>query len=138
MPFNFKGVVWMDVVVPRGAGLDVAKDEVVACVRVPGDGKAGRRQETRTFSTFTAGFEALAGWLTAEGITEVVMEATGQYWKPIWYLLEDRGFDLGVAPLEGRSGGPGDDVVQVSRLVYSCAFLGQVESPVLRPLAVAA
>lgn len=84
----------MDVVVVRCAGLDVAKDEVVACVRVPGEGRTARHQEIRTFSAFTSGLEALADWLTAEGVTDVVMEATGQYWKPVWYLLEDRGLDL--------------------------------------------
>jgi transposase len=84
----------MDVVVARCAGLDVGKEEVVACVRVPGKAKATRRQEIRTFTTFTAGLEGLAGWLVAEGVGEVVMEATGQYWKPVWYALEDRGFDL--------------------------------------------
>jgi transposase len=78
---------------PRCAGLDVAKDEVVACVRVP-DGCGGRAQEVRTFPTFTSGLEALSDWLTAEGVTQVVMEATGQYWKPIWYVLEERGFQL--------------------------------------------
>ncbi|MDQ6840613.1 MAG: IS110 family transposase [Actinomycetota bacterium] len=36
----------------------------------------------------------MAAWLKAEGVTEVVMEATGQYWLPIWYVLEDVGFDL--------------------------------------------
>jgi Transposase len=75
-------VFTMELVVPRCAGLDVAKDEVVACVRVP-DGRGGRRQEVRTYPTFTSGLEALAGWLAAEGVTQVVMEATGQYWKPI-------------------------------------------------------
>jgi transposase len=78
---------------PRCAGLDVAKDEVVACVRVP-DGQGGRAQEVRTFQTFTSGLEALAGWLAGEGVTQVVMEATGQYWKPVWYVLEERGFAL--------------------------------------------
>jgi transposase len=68
--------------VPRCAGLDVVKDEVVACVRVPA-GRGGRAQEVRTFPTFTSGLEALAGWLAAEGVTRVVMEATGQYWKPV-------------------------------------------------------
>jgi len=72
----------VELLVPRCAGLDVAKDEVVACVRVP-DGQGGRRQEVRTFATFTSGLEALADWLTAEGVTQVVMEATGQYWKPV-------------------------------------------------------
>ena len=76
----------MELVVPRCAGLDVAKDEVVACVRVP-DGSGGRRQEVRTYSTFTSGLEAMAEWLTAEGVAQVVMEATGQYWKAVWYVL---------------------------------------------------
>ena len=83
----------MELVHPRCAGLDVAKDEVVACVRVP-DGHGGRGQEVRTFQRVTSGLEALAGWLAAEGVTQVVMEATGQYWKPIWYVLEERGFQL--------------------------------------------
>jgi hypothetical protein len=48
----------------------------------------------RTFPTFTSGLEALAGWLAAEGVTRVVMEATGQYWKPVWYVLEEAGFEL--------------------------------------------
>ena len=83
----------MELLHPRCAGLDVAKDEVVACVRVP-DGHGGRGQEVRTFPTFTSGLEALADWLAAEGVTQVVMEATGQYWKPVWYVLEERGFEL--------------------------------------------
>jgi transposase len=83
----------LDIVVERCAGLDVAKDEVVACVRTPG--KGGRRgQEVRTFLTFTGELEGLAEWLRVEGVTQVVMEATGQYWKPVWYVLEDRGFEL--------------------------------------------
>ena len=45
-------------------------------------------------SARSPGLEALAGWLAAEGVTHVVMEATGQYWKPVWYVLEDRGFEL--------------------------------------------
>ncbi len=54
----------------------------------------GAPSELRTFLTFTSGLEELADWLTANGVAEVVMEATGQYWKPIWYVLEERGFDL--------------------------------------------
>jgi transposase len=87
----------MDLLVERCAGLDVAKQEVVACVRTPGPGGGGggrRRQEIRTFATFSAELEALADWLAAEGVSQVVMEATGQYWKPIWYVLEERGFQL--------------------------------------------
>ena len=83
----------MEMVVERCAGLDVAKNEVVVCVRAP-DESGGRRQETRTFLTFTADLEVMADWMGSEGVRKVVMEATGQYWKPVWYVLEERGFDL--------------------------------------------
>jgi transposase len=71
-------VAVVDLLVERCAGLDVAKREVVACVRTPGAG-GRRRQEIRTFPTFSADLEALADWLAAEGVTQVVMEATGVY-----------------------------------------------------------
>jgi transposase len=83
----------MEIVYERCAALDIGKDEIVACVRAP-DGAGGRRQVVRTFRTFTGQLEELADWLAAERISQVVMEATGQYWKPAWYVLEDRGFDL--------------------------------------------
>jgi transposase len=89
----------VELLVERAAALDIGKDEVVACIRVPDPGGAGRgrgrrRQEVRTYPTFTSSLEALADWLQAEGVTQVVMEATGQYWKPCWYVLEERGFQL--------------------------------------------
>jgi transposase len=83
----------MEVLIDRCAGLDVGKDEVVGCVRTP-SASGGRTSELRTFATFTSGLEALADWLAANEVAEVVMEATGQYWKPVWYQLEDRGFVL--------------------------------------------
>jgi transposase len=83
----------MDVVVSRCAGIDIGKFEVVACVRVPGpDGQ--RVSEVRTFTAFTADVERLADWLTEGQVTHVVMEATGQYWKPVWDVLGQRGFEL--------------------------------------------
>ena len=83
----------MEVVYERCAGLDVGKDEVVACVRVP-DGVGGRRQEVHTYPTFSSGLESLAEWLQDHDVTQVVLEATGQYWKPIWQVLEERGLEL--------------------------------------------
>jgi hypothetical protein len=71
----------VDIIVERCAGLDVAKEEVVACVRGPGEGSR-RRQEVRTFLTFTGELEALADWLSTEGVTQVVMEATGRSQPP--------------------------------------------------------
>ena len=59
----------VDLLVERCAGLDVAKREVVACVRTPDPGAGGRRRQAiRTFPTFSAELEALADWLQAEGI----------------------------------------------------------------------
>jgi transposase len=80
--------------VERCAGVDIGKDEVVACVRTPGPGGKGRAKKTRTFSSFTSVLEAMADWFAEEGVTEVVMEATGSYWRSPWYVLEERGFDL--------------------------------------------
>ena len=78
----------MEVMVERCGALDIGKDEVVGCARTPSPSGRGRSSELRTFSTFTSGLEDLADWLRANGIVEVVMEATGQYWKPVWYVLE--------------------------------------------------
>src|SRR5512132_3518796 len=72
----------VELIVERAAALDVGKEQVVACLRVPaaggGQGRGRRRQEIRTYPTFTSSLEALADWLQAEGVTQVVMEATGQ------------------------------------------------------------
>jgi len=77
----------MDRIIERCAGLDVHKDSITACVRVPGE--LGRRhQETRTFGTTTQSLLALRDWLAACGVTVVGMESTGAYWKPVYYLLE--------------------------------------------------
>jgi transposase len=82
----------MDVLVERCAGLDVHRDSVVATVRVPGEGKSRRRraQQTRSFRTRIAQLEQLADWLAGFGVTLVGMEATGVYWRPVFWVLERR------------------------------------------------
>src|SRR5207247_2143585 len=83
----------MDVVVERCAGLDVHRYSVVATVRVPGKGKSRRRraQQTRSFGTTIRQLEQLANWLQGFGVTLVGMvEATGIYWKPVFWVLERR------------------------------------------------
>jgi transposase len=77
----------MDVLYPVCAGLDVHKKLVVACV-CSSDAVGHLRKEVRTFSTMTVDILALAAWLTACGVTHVAMESTGEYWKPIYQLLE--------------------------------------------------
>lgn len=75
----------MEVVYPRCAGLDVHKKTVVAC-RLVGEGVP--RRETRTFGTMTQDLLRLSDWLAEAGVTHVVMESTGVYWKPVYNLLE--------------------------------------------------
>jgi transposase len=77
----------VDVIVERCAGLDVHKKTVMACVRKPGDGE--RVSVKREFSTFTHGLHQLRDWLASEGVTQVAMEATGVYWRPVWYVVEE-------------------------------------------------
>ena len=77
----------MEVIVDRCAGLDIGKRLVVAAVRTPGTGRK-RRQEAPSFGTFDADLALLAEWLRTEGVTQVAMEATGVYWKPLWNVLE--------------------------------------------------
>jgi len=79
----------MDVIVERPAGLDVHKAQVTACVRLPGPGRE-RVQEVAQFTTTVAGLLTLRDWLEAHRVTQVVMEATGVYWRPVWAVLEDR------------------------------------------------
>lgn len=78
----------MEQLIARCAGLDVHKETVVVCVRVPGPG-LDRLQHVRTFGTMTADLLALRDWLTAQDVTQVAMESTGVYWKPVYYVLEE-------------------------------------------------
>jgi transposase len=82
-------------VIARVAALDIGKAELVCCVRVPGQGKRGKRlQEVRTYSTMTRSLLVLADLLAELGVTRVVMEATSDYWKSPFYLLEAHGVEV--------------------------------------------
>jgi transposase len=82
-------------IIERVAALDVGKTELVACVRVPSTTTAGKRmQEITTHSTMTRSLLALADHLRDLGVTRVVMEATSDYWKPVYYLLEAYEFEV--------------------------------------------
>jgi Transposase len=83
----------MDVMVSKCAGIDIGKAEVVVCLRVPGS-RGQRVSEVRTFSTVAGQINRLADWLAEQQVSHVVMEATGQYWKPVWDVLAERGFEL--------------------------------------------
>ncbi|WP_131770234.1 IS110 family transposase [Candidatus Protofrankia californiensis] len=80
----------MELLHDRCAALDIGKKDLKACVRTPNPGRGrSRRQETRTFATTTNALLELRDWLVAERVTLVVMEATGDYWRGAFYLLED-------------------------------------------------
>ncbi|MDC3426389.1 transposase, partial [Aquibacillus sp. 3ASR75-11] len=78
----------MDAILERCAGLDLHQETVVACVL---HGSLDRRpkKETRTFGTTTKELLQLQDWLLEFQCTDIAMESTGVYWKPIWNILED-------------------------------------------------
>lgn len=84
----------MEVLYPRCAGLDVHKDSVVACARIAVGSAV--EQSVETFGTTTTELLRLLDWLNERGCTQVAMEATGEYWKPIWHVL-DQSFELVLA-----------------------------------------
>jgi transposase len=80
----------MELLHSRCAGLDIGKRDLKACVRTPSArGRRSRRQEIRTFATTTNALLELREWLVAEKVSLVVLEATGDYWRGVFYLLED-------------------------------------------------
>ncbi|MBV8346549.1 MAG: transposase [Mycolicibacterium sp.] len=81
-------------IIARVAALDIAKAELVCCVRLPAPGGGRRRlQEVTTHSTMTQALTELANRLVEMRVQRVVMEATSSYWKPVFYLLEAHGLD---------------------------------------------
>jgi len=77
----------MDVTYTHCAGLDVHKKTVVACCITPGI-KGEKQLEIRTFGTMTTDLLALSDWLSSKGVTQVAMESTGEFWKPVYNILE--------------------------------------------------
>lgn len=84
----------MEVVHERCAGLDISKRDAKLCVRVAGSGRRRTVETVTTWGSTTGQVLALREHLVAERVSCVVMEATSDYWKPFYYLLEDAGFEL--------------------------------------------
>src|SRR3954453_1036510 len=78
----------MEVIVERPAALDVHKAQVTACVRIA-DEHGNREERVGKFRTTGRGLLGLGDWLAAHRVQQVVMEATGVYWKAPWASLED-------------------------------------------------
>ena len=84
----------MEVVHPRCAGIDISKKDAKVCVRVAGAGRRPTVETVTSWGATTSRVLALREHLIDAQVRCVVMEATGDYWKPFYYLLEDAGFEV--------------------------------------------
>jgi transposase len=118
-------------IIARVAALDIGKAELVCCVRVPAQGGRRKRlQEVSTHSTMTRSLTELASRLVELGVQRVVMEATSDYWKPVFYLLEAHGLDpwlVNARDVKHLPGRPKSDVIDA---VWLCKL---AERQMLRP-----
>jgi len=118
-------------VVARVAALDIGKAELVCCSRVPGPGRRGQRlQEVSTYSTMTRSLQAMADRLAELGVTRVVMEATSDYWKPAFYLLEANGFQTWLVNAKDVKHLPGRPKTDRLDAVWLCKV---AERQMIRP-----
>jgi transposase len=118
-------------IIARVAALDIGKAELVCCVRVPHEGKPGRRlQEVATYSTMTRSLLEMSDHLRCLGATRVVMEATSDYWKPVFYLLEAQGLDPWLVNAKDVKHLPGRPKTDKLDAVWLCKV---AERQMLRP-----
>jgi transposase len=118
-------------IIARVAALDIGKAELVCCVRVP-DPKGGSRrvQEVTTYSTMTRSLQVMADRLMDLGVTRIVMEATSDYWKPPFYLLEAHGFEVWLVNARDVKNLPGRPKTDRLDAVWLCKV---AERQMLRP-----
>jgi transposase len=117
--------------IARVAALDIGKAELVCCVRVPSPDTPGKRlQEVRTYTTMTRSLLVLADRLGELGVTRVVMEATSDYWKSPFYLLEAHGFEVWLVNARDVKHLPGRPKTDRLDAVWLCKV---AERQMLRP-----
>jgi transposase len=119
------------------AGLDVHQQTVVACVRQQRDAEVAYAEAT--FGTTTRELCALGDWLIAQGCTHAVLEATGVYWKPVWYVLEARltlrlAYAAAVRQLKGRKTDASDAHWLADLLAHGLIQPSYVPPPAIREL----
>jgi transposase len=118
-------------IIQRVAALDIGKAELVCCVRVP-DPKGGSRrmEEVTTYSTMTRSLQLMADRLLDLGVTRVVMEATSDYWRSPFYLLEAHGFQTWLVNAKDVKHLPGRPKTDRLDAVWLCKV---AERQMLRP-----
>jgi len=119
-------------IIERIAALDIGKATLVCCARVPGTGagRSRRAQEVTTYSTMTRSLLTMADRLMELGVTRVVMEATSDYWKPAFYLLEAHGFEVWLCNAKDVKHLPGRPKTDVLDAVWLCKI---AERQMIRP-----
>jgi len=118
-------------IIARAAALDIGKAELVCCVRVPVEGNPKKRlQEVSTHSTMSRSLAELANHLVDLRIERVVMEATSDYWKPVFYLLEAHGLEPWLVNARDVKHLPGRPKTDVLDAVWLCKV---AERQMLRP-----
>jgi transposase len=118
-------------IIQRVAALDIGKAQLVCCVRVPNPKTPGKRlQEVTTHATMTRSLLVMADRLRELGVTRVVMEATSDYWKPIFYLLEAAGFQTWLVNARDVKHLPGRPKTDRLDAVWLCKV---AERQMLRP-----
>jgi transposase len=118
-------------IIARVAALDIGKAELVCCVRVPDEDHRGRRlQEVETYSAMTRPLLSMADRLACLGVTRVVMEATSDYWKPVFYLLEAAGFETWLASAKDVKHLPGRPKTDKLDCIWLCKV---AERQMIRP-----
>jgi transposase len=120
-----------DQIIARVAALDIGKAELVCCVRIPAEGNRKKRlQEVSTHSTMSRSLTELANHLVDLRIERVVMEATSDYWKPVFYLLEAHGLEPWLVNARDVKHLPGRPKTDVLDSVWLCKV---AERQMLRP-----
>jgi transposase len=116
-------------IIARAAAVDIGKAEVVCCVRLPGAGRR-RVQEVTTHSTMIGSLSELANRLVELRVQRVVMEATSDYWKPVFYLFEAHGLQPWLVNAKDVRHLPGRPKTDVLDAVWLCKV---AERQMLRP-----
>lgn len=83
----------MEIVHPHSAGIDVgSRSHFVAIGQSP--------DQVQEFSCYTSGLHELCRWLQSEGVTDVALESTGNYWQTLFVMLQD--YELNPILVNGR------------------------------------
>jgi hypothetical protein len=115
----------MDVLHSRCCGLDVHKSSISACILLREAGRVQKHQ--RRFGAMTQELQELAEWLRQFGVSQVAMESSGVYWKPVWNILEGQFTCVKLANGSNRSCRDTSTITryQETSIAYPCSGIGR-------------